>query len=91
MQGNEAFRGSDANWRLTEARFNRPGPEARRPPAGDRPYAATSAVHFDYGLSKAIETRARPYDSPVEDDRYPPIWHGMSIVTQFLSQRASSG
>ena len=39
-QENEALKGSDAYWRLNDARFNAPGPDARRAPAGGRPSAA---------------------------------------------------
>ena len=39
-QENEALKGSDAYWRLNDARFNAPGPDARRAPAGGHPTAA---------------------------------------------------
>ena len=39
-QANEALQGSDAYWRLNDARFNAPGPDARRAPAGVRPSTA---------------------------------------------------
>ena len=38
-QENGVLRGSDAYWRLNDARFNAPGPGARRAPAGGRPTA----------------------------------------------------
>ena len=43
-QENQAFRGSDAYWRLNDARFNSPEPDVRRrnTPPPDRPQAAAS-------------------------------------------------
>ena len=39
-KANKALKGSDAYWRLNDARFNAPGPAARRAPAGGQPTAA---------------------------------------------------
>ena len=41
---NEALRGSDAFWRLNEARFSAPVPEARVAPAGGQPTAAVQTA-----------------------------------------------
>ena len=41
---NEALRGSDAFWRLNEARFSAPVPDARVAPAGSQPAAAVQTA-----------------------------------------------
>ena len=48
-QENDALRGADAYWRLNDARFNAPGPDARRAPAGGRPSAVAPGANASGG------------------------------------------